>query len=206
MSDASQLQGKTVGVPARSWIQSEIRAVVDPGGSLGTYSAYVDGTGLNPRTRLHFIYRGNLNCSFIDPGASQLIEVEFDALSSFRVPNPGDLALLGGSGDYIYWVNYERGLHIDCVGQNISEARYEPSMKTLRTLVPASDGAGGSSLFIVPKNHTWLWGYGPNYPMTEVNSGVTITPSPVFPGIPVNPGDVFMNGNNAQVVVTGWLG
>jgi hypothetical protein len=145
----------------------------------------------------HILYNGDLTNtaqSSNNPAAPDFtgseISVEFDVKSVFDLPFPGHIYLIGGAGEYSYWINKIEPLN--------SPHLYVPTIHTLRTYKIA-----GSS-FTIPDNHYWLFALNAGMTFT-LPTGDILTPSPNWPGSPVMPGMTILF-NNTGTVVTAWEG
>jgi len=190
----------TRGVKARSWVWVEIKPLSIADGAVDPGRASLDPSGRT--TWLHVKYTGNItpitrsssNPSAIDYVAPQTI-IEFDSPTIFQVPFDGSIQLVGGAGEYKWYVyqNEERG----CEAPPFNE--YTPTEKYLRIQL------GESANFTIPDNHTFLRGTGSNFPVTYMDpvlAPVVLTPDTTWPGTMVAPGAAFKNGFKPQTVVT----
>jgi hypothetical protein len=197
---AAAAQGKSVGVPARTLIYTNIQQLVGP--PAGTYAPF---GGPNAGTYLHWLYNGNLNVdlrSSSDPTqpdyVSQQILVEFEAPGVFTVPFDGTIQLIGGFGQYLFWVYYDKRA-IQHESYRLSPGQYTPELHTLRTFTRVGQTV------TVPANHQYILGYNANDTWTIVGTGDIIQPSVNLPGTPIQPGTQLI-ANQTTHLITGWLG
>ena len=224
----SLLQGRTVGVPARSYIY----VTIQPTNADYTTVPFVlpwaniaDPTKPNALgLSLHFMYSCNANMNFrtgvlttppppVLPAdyVPQSIDVEFEGPSVFTVPFDGTLTYLGGNVgfhgqngpiDFKTWIYYEER---PCSGRPkdpIETSNYAPMFHWLKHY-PTGDPP--TTAFIVPDNHTYLLTQ--NSTGTVTVNGVPAQPGTNSPGMLVSPGDAVVATAPAnQVLITGWLG
>lgn len=207
---ATLLQGKTIGVPARSYIFCEIRFLPPAVPPIPQRQNGV--TGLS----LHFMYSANANMNYrtsSDPKAPdyvpQSIDVEFEGPSVFTVPFDGTLTLTGGNvsappagpADFRVYVYYDDR---PCSGRPddpIDTSNYAPMFHWLKHY----PNFVGVTQFTVPDNHTYLLTQNPTNVVTV--NGIPAQPGANAPGMLVSPGDnVIATVPPIQVLISGWLG
>jgi|SRR5271166_3694173 len=206
------LQGRTVGVPARSYIYVTIQPLsanyVAPPPIVLPWGA--DGMSL------HFKYSANANMNFrtgflptppTPPPLDyvpQSIDVEFEGPSVFTVPFDGTLAYLGGNPavNFKTWIYYDDRSCSGRPSDPIDTSNYAPMFHWLKHY-PA--GEPPITTFTVPDNHTYLLTQ--NSSNTVMVNGVLAQPGTNSPGMLVSPGDVVVAiAPPTQVLITGWLG
>ncbi len=189
---AEQAAGKTIGIPAHTWVYVGIKTLAGP--PQGTFDS---ATG----TFLHFVYNGNMTLNgeirsssvFADPDyASPQLTVEFDAPACVSFPFDGTLSLKGGVGQYMFWVYCDSRM---C----ISPLQYQPMLHTLTTFVLAG------ATFTIPQNHNYMLGHNATDTFQNVATGEILVPSTTLPGTPVRAGDMYIASRNVEAV-TGWMG
>jgi len=224
---ASYYQGRVIGVPARSYIYTTIQC---------TNANYSTATGplIYPWDQvtglsLHFRYDANAKMNFrgsstlyLPPPAAPGIpdadyvpegfSVEFDSPGVFTVPFDGTLTLLGGNlgntgqaeAQFKVWVYYDDRLCSGRPADPISTSNYAPMFHWLKHY-PNPITATGTTFF-VPDNHTYLLTQNSTY--SVLVNGVMAQPGTNSPGLIVSPGDMVeaATPNNAQTLMTGWLG
>jgi hypothetical protein len=146
---------------------------------------------------LHFRFNGSLNVASrsggLDPNANDFapnqIAVEFDAVTCFTLPFCGYLELIGGSGEWSFWISPHDVTHAEF---------YQPQYRYLRTQL------GEGQPFTIPANHTYLLGSSLNAVFTAPD-GTELQPSLLLPGTQVIAGTVY-TPRIATDILTGWYG
>lgn len=188
----NRITGGGRGVSAYQRIYAFVEPILNPPGGLAPGG--VDANG----NYLHFLYRGNLTLGPRSGGnqdpsvydfVPNYIEVEFDAVSCFTLPFEGELWLVGGTGEYKFWIDKQ---------ETIDRHFYQPMLRTLATEVEAGNA------FIVPHFHTFIMGSNIN-DTVRTPSGTDLQLSLNLPGAQIMSG-TRLTPNMATTIKTGWLG
>jgi hypothetical protein len=217
----SLLQGRTVGVPARSYIYVTIQPTnANYAINLVPWARFGPLAGLS----LHFMYSANANMNFRTGVLTtppplvlpldyvpQSIDVEFEGPSAFTVPFDGSLTYTGGNLgvdgqigpiDFKTWIYYDDRPCSGRPSDPIDTSNYAPMFHWLKHY-PINDPP--DTTFVVPDNHTYLLAQ--NSTNTVTVNGVLAQPGTNSPGMLVSPGDVVQAvAPLSQVLITGWLG